>query len=128
MVVCPAESICDRSLEAKHIGQGTVTDLGTMYKLVRNDAVARLLPRLDREVNLDFNAHFLNTALDHGFGVVECPVTFHSRVGVKQRREHERSTDHHGRAPYVQGTFVWLVTERLGSRLMSSLILIHRQR
>jgi molybdopterin-guanine dinucleotide biosynthesis protein A len=71
-------------LEAKHIGRGTFTDLGTTYKLVRNDAMARLLPLVDREVNLEFNAHFLDTAVDCGFAIVECPVTFHNRVGVSK--------------------------------------------
>jgi hypothetical protein len=68
-------------LELKHIGRGTLTDVGTTYKLVRNSALVRLLPRLNREVNLEFNAHFLDRALELGIGVVECPVTFHSRVG-----------------------------------------------
>jgi glycosyltransferase involved in cell wall biosynthesis len=68
-------------LEAKHIGRGTFTDVGTTYKLCRNESLARLLPLLDPRINLEFNAHFLDTALTHGFLVVECPITFHSRVG-----------------------------------------------
>lgn len=35
-------------------------------------------------VNLEFNAHFLDTALDHGCDIVECPITFHPRVGVSK--------------------------------------------
>jgi len=68
-------------LELKHVGRGTLTDVGTTYKLVRNSALARLLPHLNREINLEFNAHFLDTALELGIGLVECPVTFHARVG-----------------------------------------------
>ncbi len=68
-------------LELKHVGRGTLTDVGTTYKLVRNSALARLLPHLNPEINLEFNAHFLDTALKLGFGLVECPVTFHPRVG-----------------------------------------------
>jgi glycosyltransferase involved in cell wall biosynthesis len=71
-------------LELKHLGRGTLTDVGTTYKLVRNSALVRLLPQLNREVNLEFNAHFLDRALELGIGVVECPVTFHSRVGVSK--------------------------------------------
>lgn len=71
-------------LEAKHIGKGTFTDVGTTYKLCRNESLRRLLPLLNPEVNLEFNAHFLDTALRHGFHVVECPVTFHSRVGASK--------------------------------------------
>ncbi len=73
--------IVGKLLELKHLGRGTFTDVGTTYKLCRNDALARLLPRLDSAVNLEFNAHFLDTALGHGFRVVECPVTFHARYG-----------------------------------------------
>ena len=68
-------------LEAKHIGKGTFTDVGTTYKLCRNSALKRLLPLLNPKINLEFNAHFLDTALRYDFGIVECPITFHNRVG-----------------------------------------------
>lgn len=68
-------------LEAKHIGKGTFTDVGTTYKLCRNSALEHLLPHLDSSVNLEFNAYFLDTALELGLPLVECPVTFHQRVG-----------------------------------------------
>lgn len=71
-------------LEAKHIGQGTFTDVGTTYKLCRNESLGRLLPVLNRTINLEFNAHFLDTALAQGFMLVECPVTFYARVGVSK--------------------------------------------
>jgi glycosyltransferase involved in cell wall biosynthesis len=68
-------------LELKHIGRGTFTDVGTTYKLCRAGALARLLPHLDRRINLEFNAHFLDTALETGIDIVECPITFFARVG-----------------------------------------------
>ena len=71
-------------LEAKHIGKGTFTDVGTTYKLCRNSALRTLLPLLNPRVNLEFNAHFLDKALSSGFRLVECPVTFHNRVGVSK--------------------------------------------
>jgi hypothetical protein len=71
-------------LEFKHIGRGTFTDVGTTYKLCRNSALERLLPLLNPAVNLEFNAHFLDTALGNGFEMVECPVTFHQRLGVSK--------------------------------------------
>jgi glycosyltransferase involved in cell wall biosynthesis len=71
-------------LEAKHLGAGTLTDVGTTYKLCRNSAIKQLLPLLNREINLEFNAYFLDRALAHGFSVVECPVTFHARVGTSK--------------------------------------------
>jgi glycosyltransferase involved in cell wall biosynthesis len=68
-------------LELKHVGRGTLTDVGTTYKLMRNEALERLLEHLNRDINLEFNAHFLDTALGLGIRLVECPVTFHARVG-----------------------------------------------
>jgi len=71
-------------LEAKHLGRGTITDVGTTYKLCRRDALLRLLPKVDPAVNLEFNAHFLDIALGAGNVLIECPLTFHERVGVSK--------------------------------------------
>lgn len=71
-------------LEAKHLGRSTITDVGTTYKLCRRDALLQLLPAVDPRINLEFNAHFLDTALQQGFLLVECPVTFHQRVGISK--------------------------------------------
>jgi len=71
-------------LEFKHLGKGTFTDVGTTYKVVRRDSLTRIMPLLDPNVNLEFNCHFLDVALDHGFSLLECPVTFHARVGVSK--------------------------------------------
>ena len=71
-------------LEAKHLGRTTITDVGTTYKLCRRSALAQLLPRLSPAVNLEFNAHFIDAALENGLTIVECPITFHARVGVSK--------------------------------------------
>jgi len=71
-------------LEAKHLGRSTITDVGTTYKLCRRDALVRLMPYLEPAVNLEFNAHFLDVALDQGRDIVECPITFHPRVGISK--------------------------------------------
>jgi hypothetical protein len=71
-------------LEAKHLGRGTFTDVGTTYKLCRNAALRTLMPKLNPAVNLEFNAHFLDTALGMPIQIVECPVTFHARVGTSK--------------------------------------------
>lgn len=68
-------------LEAKHLGRSTITDVGTTYKLCRRDALHTLLPALDPAVNLEFNAHFLDTLLSRNMTLIECPITFHARVG-----------------------------------------------
>lgn len=71
-------------LEAKHLGRSTITDVGTTYKLCRRDALIDLLPALDPAVNLEFNAHFLDTVLREDKVLIECPVTFHQRVGLSK--------------------------------------------
>lgn len=71
-------------LEAKHLGRGTITDVGTTYKLCRRDSLVALLGDLNPAVNLEFNAHFLDTAMARGLVLLECPITFHARVGVSK--------------------------------------------
>ena len=44
-------------------------------------ALEGLLPQLDRTIDLEFNAHFLDRALAYGLTVVECPVMFYPRSG-----------------------------------------------
>jgi hypothetical protein len=66
------------------LGQGTFTDVGTTYKLCRNSVLIKLLPLLNPSVNLEFNAHFLDVALTNGVRIVECPITFHQRVGLSK--------------------------------------------
>jgi hypothetical protein len=51
---------------------------------MRRSSLERLMPLLNPAVNLEFNAHFLDTALASGERVVECPITFHARVGVSK--------------------------------------------
>lgn len=68
-------------LEIKHLGNATLTDVGTTYKLCRNDALKTLLPKLDNKINLEFNPYMFDRALENGFKVIECPITFHKRVG-----------------------------------------------
>jgi hypothetical protein len=71
-------------LEAKHLGRSTMSDVGTTYKLLRRDALKPLLRLVNPSINLEFNAHFLDVALEHGALVVECPITFHPRIGVSK--------------------------------------------
>jgi len=71
-------------IEFKHLGRGTITDVGTTYKLCRREALIELLPRLNPAVNLEFNAHFLDTALAYDYVLLECPITFHPRVGLSK--------------------------------------------
>jgi glycosyltransferase involved in cell wall biosynthesis len=71
-------------LEAKRLGRCTLTDVGTTYKLCRRTELERLLPHLNPAVNLEFNAYFMDMALAHGLTIVECPITFHPRIGISK--------------------------------------------
>jgi glycosyltransferase involved in cell wall biosynthesis len=73
-----------KMLELKHLGRGTFTDVGTTYKVVRRKSLERLMPILNPNINLEFNAHFMDTALAAGQRLVECPITFHPRVGISK--------------------------------------------
>jgi hypothetical protein len=71
-------------IEVKHLGRGTFTDAGTTYKLLRRASLVRLMPHLNPAINLEFNCHFLDQALAMGEILIECPVTFHPRVGASK--------------------------------------------
>ena len=71
-------------LELKHLGMVSLTDVGTTYKLCRNEALRAVMQKLDPRINLEFNAYFLDTALKLGLRILECPITFHPRVGTSK--------------------------------------------
>lgn len=71
-------------LELKHLGSVSLTDVGTTYKLCRNAALRELMKTLDPRINLEFNAYFLDRALEAGVRILECPITFHPRVGASK--------------------------------------------
>jgi hypothetical protein len=71
-------------LELKHLGSVSLTDVGTTYKLCRNGALRELMNLLDPRINLEFNAYFLDRALESGVRILECPITFHPRVGTSK--------------------------------------------
>jgi glycosyltransferase involved in cell wall biosynthesis len=73
--------IVAKLLELKHLGKGTISDVGTTYKLCRSKFLRENIEMFDPNVNLEFNAHFLERILDSEFRLVEVPVTFHPRVG-----------------------------------------------
>jgi len=49
--------------------------------LCKKSMLKKLLPKLDKNMNLVFNPYFLEKALINEFNIVECPITFHPRVG-----------------------------------------------
>lgn len=95
-----------KALELKHLGRGTISDVGTTYKICRPEYLREALSSLDPGVNLEFNAHFLDRVLGSEFRLVEAPVTFHPRVG-----ESKGGNTSNGRAALV------------GLRMMSGILL-----
>jgi Glycosyl transferase family 2 len=71
-------------LELKHLGRASLTDVGTTYKLCRNSALRGLMTKLNPQINLEFNAYFLDTALKSGLRILECPISFYPRVGTSK--------------------------------------------
>ncbi len=68
-------------LELKHLGRGTISDVGTTYKVCRSEFLRDNLSMFDPRVNLEFNAHFLDRVLGSDQRLVEVPITFYPRVG-----------------------------------------------
>jgi len=71
-------------LESKYLGSVTLTDVGTTYKVIRKSSLKKLLPKLNKNINLEFNPHFLEEAIKNNFAIVECPINFYPRVGVSK--------------------------------------------
>lgn len=71
-------------LELKHLGLVSLTDVGSTYKLCRNGTLRELMKQLNPRINLEFNAYFLDTALKSGVRILECPISFHPRVGTSK--------------------------------------------
>jgi hypothetical protein len=71
-------------LEAKHLGRGTISDVGTTYKVCRSEYLRQQLCIFDPTVNLEFNAHFLDRVLGSGATLVEVPITFYPRRGISK--------------------------------------------
>lgn len=68
-------------LEFKYLGDVTLTDVGTTYKLMRRNSLEKIMNQLSNQINLEFNPYFLETCLVNKLSVIECPITFYPRVG-----------------------------------------------
>ena len=71
-------------LELKHLGRGTISDVGTTYKICRSETLRARLTMFDPSINLEFNAHFLDRVLGSDLRLVEVPITFYPRVGASK--------------------------------------------
>lgn len=68
-------------LEFKYLGDVTLTDVGTTYKLIRRNSLGKIINQLNNKINLEFNPYFLETCLVNKLSIIECPITFYPRVG-----------------------------------------------
>jgi hypothetical protein len=71
-------------LELKHLGRGTLTDVGTTYKLCRSEFLRENLKYYNPNINHEFNAHFLDVTLALGARLIEIPITFYKRIGLSK--------------------------------------------
>ena len=71
-------------LELKHLGKGTLTDVGTTYKLCKSRYLRENLIHYNPKINFEFNAYFLDKSLQLGARVIEVPITFHKRIGISK--------------------------------------------
>lgn len=71
-------------LESKYLGSVNITDVGCTFKLFRRDSLKTILPFLNPDINLSFNAHLIEVMMSSGLRCVEIPITFHKRVGLSK--------------------------------------------
>lgn len=71
-------------LEMKMLGDVTLSDVGTTYKMIRRKTLLDILPKLNDNINLEFNAHFIETCVEYGHSLVEIPITFYPRIGISK--------------------------------------------
>jgi glycosyltransferase involved in cell wall biosynthesis len=68
-------------LEFKYLSDVTLSDVGTTYKLMRKKSLLKIISELNPSINLEFNPHLLEVAVKNNLSLLECPITFHPRVG-----------------------------------------------
>ncbi len=75
-------------LEMKYLGDVTLSDVGTTYKVIWTDILKQLLPQLNSDINLEFNAYFIDITVESGHSFLEVPITFYPRVGISKGASH----------------------------------------
>jgi len=72
-----------RFWNAQFLGTARLTDVGCTYRVIRRDALERILPQLVVGGH-HFSPHMLLVALSHRLSVIEIPVTFRRRLGTSK--------------------------------------------
>ncbi len=79
-----------RYWDTTFVGRVGLTDVGCTYRVIRRDALARILDQLTVGGNY-FSPHMILVALSSGLSVVEVPIRFRERVGVSKGAGGSRS-------------------------------------
>ena len=66
--------------DGRHLGPAGLMDVGCTYRVIRREALERILPDLVVGGNT-FSPHMLLVAISRGLSVVEIPIRFRRRVG-----------------------------------------------
>ncbi len=70
-------------IQIRHWGKLRVTDCGCTYRLVRPEALDKIIGELS-VTGSHFLPHMLTIALKHDLKVIECPIMFRKRVGASK--------------------------------------------
>jgi histidinol-phosphate phosphatase family protein len=69
-----------RAWDGRFLGPAGLTDVGCTFRVIRRDALERILPDLTVGRN-HFSPHMILVALSQGLSVIEIPIRFRQRVG-----------------------------------------------
>ena len=72
-----------RYWDTTFVGRAGLTDVGCTYRVIRRDALAKIVDQLTAGGNY-FSPHMILVALRNGLSIVEVPVRFRERVGVSK--------------------------------------------
>jgi len=78
-----------------HMGIVSLTDVGCLYRLIRREAVEKLVndlfePKTDDAVGGDaFAIHLTMSGIEKDLRIVEIPITFNKRIGKSKTRSNE---------------------------------------
>ena len=94
----------------QHMGVVNLTDVGCVYRLVRREALEKLVDRLtypgsDRAVGgVGIGLHFTMVGIENDLRIIEVPVTFNKRIGQSKIGSNKPL-----KALKVGFTFLWLI-------------------
>ena len=79
-----------RYWDTTFVGRAGLTDVGCTYRVIRRDALARIVEQLTVGGHY-FSPHMILVALQNGLSIVEVPIRFRERVGTSKGAGGDRS-------------------------------------